>query len=217
MSQYSNGKSSLGGSDVAQQSDVSRSRKFLVGLDVQSSNNDALVQAFDYATLFPGSRVEITWAVPLSFFPEQPLAEVELPAPQTLLRERVSKVISAFGRQRLIDAQAEVMIRVVLGPAAQELEQQAYFDDTDLIIIAASDQPRNRLEEFFTGSVTSELVKSAPCPLLVMRPKLADAVPQIEPAPGPGHAKRSAAMAHRYTGATRNQTAHENMPLLFPM
>lgn len=215
MSQYSNGEPAT--STSASGSSTLRSQKFLVGLDVQSNNNDALLQAFDYAVLFPGSRVEVTWAVPLSFFPGEPLINVDLPTPQSMLRERVAQVVSAFGRQKLLDAKTEVMIRVVLGPAAQELEQQAYFDDADLIIIAASDQPRNRLEEFFTGSVTSELVKSAPCPLLVMRPKLADAVPKIEPAPDPDQAPRQVGLAHRYYGATRNQTAQENMPLLFPM
>lgn len=215
MSQNSNGEPAA--SAPASGSSTSRSQKFLVGLDVQSNNNDALLQAFDYAVLFPGSRVEVTWAVPLSFFPGEPLINVDLPTPQSMLRERVAQVVSAFGRQKLLDAKTEVMIRVVLGPAAQELEQQAYFDDADLIIIAASDQPRNRLEEFFTGSVTSELVKSAPCPLLVMRPKLADAVPKIEPAPDPDQAPRQLGLAHRYSGATRNQTARENMPLLFPM
>lgn len=215
MSQNSNGEPAA--SAPASGPSTSRSQKFLVGLDVQSNNNDALLQAFDYAVLFPGSRVEVTWAVPLSFFPGEPLINVDLPQPQSMLRERVAQVVSAFGRQKLLDAKTEVMIRVVLGPAAQELEQQAYFDDADLIIIAASDQPRNKLEEFFTGSVTSELVKSAPCPLLVMRPKLADAVPKIEPAPDPDQPPRQIGLAHRYSGATRNQTARENMPLLFPM
>lgn len=194
-----------------------RALRLLVGLDVQSENDDALHEAFAYATLFKSSRIEILWVVPHTYYPLPTATAVAMPAPEDLLKDRVARIVEAFGRNKLVEAKAEVALLLAEGSAAERLEKTAFLNGADMIIVAASDEHKNKLEELLTGSVTRELVKNAPCPVLVMRPKLADAVPEVQAAPSPGQARRNLGMAHRYTGATRNQTAHENMPLLFPM
>jgi nucleotide-binding universal stress UspA family protein len=50
----------------------------------------------------------------------------------------------------------------------------------DLVIVGTHGRPR--LERFFLGSVASSVVRDAPCPVLVVRPKLAVSTPEIAPA-----------------------------------
>ncbi len=196
-----------------------RSMKLLVGLDVHSSNDDALFEAFAFSTLFPKSKVEVLWAAPLSVYPPELLETTQLedlPTPDEMLRDRVLQAVKRFGQEKLIDAATEMSLLIGHGSPTKALEETAFVGGTDMIIVAARDQEKGALESILTGSVTRKLVKTAPCPVLVTRPKVSEAVPKVESDTKPA-AERRIGLPHRYASARRNQTSHENMPLLFPM
>ena len=88
--------------------------------------------------------------------------------------------------------------------------------EADMIIVGSHDKATS-LEKFLLGSVAKRLVSEAPCPVLVMRPRSTEALPEIEQPLAKNQARRRIGAPHRYRSAGRNVQAKENMPLLFPM
>lgn len=186
----------------------------LVGLDVYEASDAAIEQAFRLALLVPKTRIDVVWAPPLMAMPFDGSVRPVTDAP-ALLRERVQKCVDTFGPERLIEAQTEVNLQILDGRPAQAIARAAFMNGADLVIVGAQD--KGALEKLFVGSVSRRLVQEAPCPVLVARPRMADAVPAVEAPHPPGHAQRRIGAPHHYHQTTRNVQARENMPLLFPM
>lgn len=193
---------------------------FLVGLDIQQQNDDAVHEALAFATLFPRTRVTVAWVVPATYIPPQASGlpvNAPVPSPEELLRDRVAQSVADFGQERLTDSQSEVSLILGEGKAAQSLERIAFLNEVDMVFVAGSDRKKSALESFFLGSVAEELVKTAPCPVLVSRPRLTEAVPRVEEPDPAAHAKRRLGIPNPTGGASGGRSTGENMPLVFPM
>jgi nucleotide-binding universal stress UspA family protein len=187
---------------------------FVVGLDVYEDSDAPLDQAFSLALMVPGTKIDVVWAPPVMAMPLDGSVTPVVDA-QSLLKKRVQKAVEAFGPELLVEASTEVNLQVVEGRPAQAISRAAFLAEADMIIVGAQD--KGILEKMLVGSVSRKIVQMAPCPVLVSRPRLTDAVPEIE-APAPAErARRRIGLPHRYHEAPRNVQARENMPLLFPM
>lgn len=192
----------------------------LVGLDIQQDNDDALYEALAFATLFPRTRVTVAWVVPATYLPPQAAGlpvNAPVPPPEALLRDRVAHIVEDFGQSALIDAKTQVSLILGEGKAAQSLERIAFLNEVDMVFVAGSDRRKSALESFLLGSVAEELVKSSPCPVLVTRPRLTEAVPRVEEPERAAQAKRRLGILHRHENTTQHRSTKENMPLVFPM
>ncbi len=202
--------------ETANESSASPPR-ILVGFDLYGESDEAITQALAFAVMVPKTQIDIAWIPPIANLPIQPGASTPLPEPKELLRERVQKVVNEFDAERLVRAETNIALVTDEGSPAEALGRIAFMSEADMIIVGAHDSRKGTLETLILGSVAKKLVEEAPCPVLVMRPRLVESLPEVESAPQPGQAKRTIGAPHRYSGATRNQTARENMPLLFPM
>lgn len=188
------------------------SQRIVVGFDALGENSDSLTKALAFAILIPRSRVEVVWVPPTAYVPGGPHANK---APSEILFARVHQVLDEFGPTPLLEAEVEVRAIVGEGRPAQAISRIAFMNDADLIIVGPHENASS-LGDFLLGSVTKRLVEDAPCPVLVMRPRAAGAVPEIEE-PRENVAERRIGLPHRYHSVGRNVRSQENMPLLFPM
>lgn len=127
-----------------------------------------------------------------------------------------------------------IVSHLLIGRAAENLADLASKLDADWLVVGT--HGRRGLKRLLLGSVAERLLRIAPCPVLVVRPKeseqVAPDVPRIEPACPKCVAKRretkgerlfcdehehgSTVRPHRYHVVPRNVRARENEPLLIP-
>ena len=187
--------------------------RILVGLDVLEESTESLKEALAFATLIPKTHVEVVWIPSLAYLAADLNPEE---TPTATLTSRVQEVIEEFGRSRLAAAEIQISVMVGEGSPAESLSRIAFMHGADMIVVGSHDR-RSKIEEFFLGSVAKKLVREAPCPVLVMRPRVSEAVPTVDAPLRGKQAERHAGPPHHYHYASRNVTARENMPLLFPM
>jgi nucleotide-binding universal stress UspA family protein len=70
---------------------------------------------------------------------------------------------------------AEVTRQVVMGTPYREIVRVAAAEEVDLIVMAT--HGRTGLSHLFMGSVAERVIRTAPCPVLTMRPTAATAEP----------------------------------------
>ncbi len=70
-------------------------------------------------------------------------------------------------RQIVQDAGVTFIDRILEGPAAQAISEVANIEKIDLIVMGC--RGRNDLEGLLLGSCTHRVLKTAPCPVLVVR------------------------------------------------
>jgi universal stress protein family protein len=74
-----------------------------------------------------------------------------------------------------VDAgEVEVARQVVVGSPSHEIVQFAAAEKIDLIVIAT--HGRSGFKQLFIGSVAERVIRTAPCPVMTMRPVVATAV-----------------------------------------
>lgn len=195
-----------------------RGTRLLVGFDVFGKSEEALHRALAFATMFPHTQVDVAWIAPSLHVPleGQPNPTV-IENPESILRESVEKIVMDFGTAQLHEAKTKISLLTDQGDPVDALCRLAFVNEVDMIVVGSHDEAKGTLETLILGSTPKKLVEEAPCPVLVMRPRLTDAVPKIEAGLEKGEAKRTLGLPHRYTGVTRNQKSRENMPLFFPM
>ena len=70
-------------------------------------------------------------------------------------------------RQIMKDAGVDFVDRILEGPAAQSISRVAGIEEIDMIVMGC--RGRNDLEGLLLGSCTHRVLKTAPCPVLVIR------------------------------------------------
>jgi nucleotide-binding universal stress UspA family protein len=145
------------------------------------------------------------------------------------LRAYVQKQLAAFEWERQKIAFSHVITHLRTGDPATELTQLAVDLEADLVITGT--HSRRGLQRLVLGSVSEVIVKLAPCPVLVARPKEADRIPHIEPPCPQCVAERRRTQGqelwcadhrtrhgrrHTYHYVDRNTASSENMPLVTP-
>lgn len=93
-------------------------------------------------------------------------------SPVDSLLEKYRSALSQFVRAHFADLIAKVTVRekVEIGAPAANIVEQAEKKGIDLIVI--STHGRSGLAHMLLGSVTENVVRRAPCPVLSIRPRL---------------------------------------------
>lgn len=114
-----------------------------------------------------GAEIEVFHAVhyPTLVEVEMTGEEPDIKSLESLLQTQVAAAVE--GTERLGRKVAEPATKLVEGPAARSLVQRARELECDLIVMAT--HGRRGLTRFLIGSVTDEVIRSAPCPVLAVR------------------------------------------------
>ena len=137
----------------------------LVAFDFSDTSKSALTYGRHLARAF-GARLHVLHIADVistsaaQFYPEGP-GDPEAKASQ-LAMNQLRSVITAEG---ITDAQPAVR---VAPDAAIEIVEYAKSNRTDLIVIGT--HGRTGVSRFLMGSVAEHVVRTAPCPVLVVRP-----------------------------------------------
>lgn len=165
--------------------------RIVVGTDYSQASDLALERGFELAAARPVAEVHVVNVVRL--YGEQALidvpgsaagyASVSLADASQQLARYVDQQLSNF-RARQAEPRTSSDWRVAshlrLEAAAEEIAQIAADLEADLVVVGT--HGRRGIARWMLGSVAEAVVRLAPCPVLVVRPKaLPDAGPRIEP------------------------------------
>ncbi len=80
--------------------------------------------------------------------------------------KKSNKLLDPY-RKIVQNAEVPFIDRILEGPAAQAISEVANIENADLIVMGC--RGRNDLEGLLLGSCTHRVLKTAPCPVLVVR------------------------------------------------
>lgn len=198
----------------------------VVGYSFSTSSELALDQALSIASLLPGSRLHVVWALGSDATRIAPAPATAphndlLKANQRLL-ERVSDRLAELHALGVSFPAARVSALVRLGDPAQVLDELAFVEGAHLVVVGSS--VKSTLERMALGDVAKDVLTSAPCPVLVARPRSVEGLPQVEPShQQAGTAPARLAERHHYHSnrheqrATRRGQEGPGFSLVFPM
>lgn len=176
----------------------------IVGVEFDETGETALDEAFVLARREPRAQLHLVHVV--TDVDGALRSEARADDRATLLEQRMVALRDVVLRRWRVapggDAQ-RVSLHIGLGDRERELVQFAADFGADLILVGT--HGRGRLAKVFAPSVAEALMRSAPCPVLVARPKDYDGMatsPEIEP-PAPassrGDRPRLRARGYRYS------------------
>ncbi|MFW6051677.1 MAG: universal stress protein [Myxococcota bacterium] len=167
--------------------EASKPYRIVAGVDGTELGNLAAVQAFDLARDRPSAEVhaihvvteeELEDAAGKSRFEKQD--EVLRTLPHELW-ERLERLAREMHQP---PGELRVLVHVRFGRPADTIHQVAVDYDGDIIVVGT--HGRRGMERVVLGSVAESLVRTARCPVLVVRPKELEGLPKTErPAPPP--------------------------------
>ncbi|HEU4407086.1 MAG TPA: universal stress protein [Polyangiaceae bacterium] len=176
----------------------------VVGVELDETGETALDEAFTFARREPRAQLHLVHVV--TDVDDALRSEARADDRATLLEQRMAALRDVVLRRWRAapggDAE-RVSLHIGLGDREREIVQFAADLGADLILVGT--HGRSRLAKVFTPSIAEALTRSAPCPVLVARPKDYDGMatsPEIEP-PGPassaGDRPRLRARGYRYS------------------
>lgn len=211
----------------------------VVGIDFSETGDVALTRAFERASDESEGELHVV-NVARAY---GPMVHLEIGGEiETLSIEEASRKLKEFVETRLasfvrnrekekLPVFARAVTHLRLDAPAEEIAQLASDLEADLVIVGT--HGRRGMRRLLLGSVAEGVVRLAPCPVLVVRPRAEEgAVPAIEP-PCPECVKvrteskgeqlwcarhsEHHARPHTYHYVHRNIAARESMPMLSPM
>ena len=139
-------------------------RRIVVPVDFSPCSRKALRYAVAFAKQF-GARLTLVFVTEINYTVGE-FGMVEVPPLESQVRAAVDQALARLVREEIGDAvPAETQTR--LGRPASEIAAVAKEIDADLIII--STHGHTGLKHVFLGSVTENVARIAPCPVLVVR------------------------------------------------
>jgi nucleotide-binding universal stress UspA family protein len=142
--------------------------RILVPIDFSEHSKNALVYAASLAGSFHADLLLVYVVEPTLYPADFGFGQVALPAIEKEMRER-----GKAGLKKLIESDAllNVTARAVVraGNPYLEIISLAREEHVDLIIIAT--HGHTGVEHLLFGSTAEKVVRKAPCPVLVVRPK----------------------------------------------
>ena len=139
-------------------------RKILVPVDFSECSRKALRYAIPFATQF-GASLTLLYVTQINYAAGE-FGMVDTPLMEGQVREAAEKALKKLLREEIGDkVSASQQIRI--GRPAWEIAAAAKELDTDLIII--STHGHTGIKHMFLGSVTENVARIAPCPVLVVR------------------------------------------------
>jgi nucleotide-binding universal stress UspA family protein len=176
-----------------QESTMSKPEKpyvIVVGVDYSPASDQAIEQAFELAAARPNAEVHIVNVVrvygnqALVDAPAEPgFSAVSMADANAQLTSYVEERKKVYHDRQTVKGATRLQ-RVVshlrLEAPAEEIAQTAADLDADLVVVGT--HGRRGISRLLLGSVAEAVVRLAPCPVFVVRPKsLPEATPQIEP------------------------------------
>lgn len=161
--------------------DTQPKRRIVVGIDYSAPSDLALTRAFELSSAEPESELHLVHAI------VPPVAPYVVLGPTTVADGRATLV--RYARKQLADFTARypelgqpgpLFYHVTVDDPAFEIAHLAAQLQADLIVVGT--HARRALARFLWGSVAEVVVRLAPCPVLVVRPK---ASPPAAHAPPP--------------------------------
>jgi universal stress protein A len=146
-------------------------RHILTPTDFSDYSKKAISDAFELARTF-GATLSLLHVLE----PSPYLGEFTLPTMGEELLGDLERQASAALAQVLPDAQeakTEVTRAVAIGSPSQKIVETAEAEHVDLIVMAT--HGRTGLSHLLIGSVAERVVRTAPCPVLTIRPPAAQA------------------------------------------
>ena len=143
--------------------------KILLAIDGSDASMSAVAATAALSTP-PGTTIEIVTVVPDSFAPEGSVwpnvIRVDPPTDRDRVLDDVTRRLQDLA-DRLGSDERPVQIRVLEGRPATEIVAEARRFGADLIILGA--RGLSAVQRVLLGSVSSEVVDHAPCPVLIAR------------------------------------------------
>ena len=137
----------------------------LVPVDFSDCAKKALQYAIPFARQF-GATIHLVHVVPMNYFVGSEFGAIDFPLMEADLKKSAEKQLGEFAAREIgPEVPAETEVRA--GQPVQELVAAARQHETDLIII--STHGRTGLRHVFMGSVAENVVRYAPCPVLIVR------------------------------------------------
>ncbi len=140
-------------------------KKVLVPVDFSEGSLKALRYALPLARQF-GARLGLVHVLPAHFFVGSEFGPVDFPVPEAEWQENSERELKALAA-REVGAGVEVETLVRHGQAAHEIAACALAWGADLMVL--STHGRSGLRHVLVGSVAENVVRYAPCPVLVVR------------------------------------------------
>jgi nucleotide-binding universal stress UspA family protein len=142
-----------------------RVQKILVPIDFSACSIKALQYAVPFARQF-GAALTLLHVMPVNYFVGSEFGPVDFPLPEAELREASERELVALAA-REIGAAVPVQTRVGRGQPMHEIVRVARELEMDLILL--STHGHTGLRHVLLGSVAENVVRYAPCPVLVVR------------------------------------------------
>jgi nucleotide-binding universal stress UspA family protein len=151
----------------------------LVGIDFSETSKSALRAAENLAHLAPDSELHLVHALG---WPVVPFGSRDLIASSQLgfaadlerAQEELDKLV-----EPAIRGVSRVTGHLKIGPPAKIIVQLATDISADLVVVGT--HGRSGFDRLLFGSVAEKVVRTAPCPVLTVRPKTVPLWEQIEP------------------------------------
>ncbi len=155
---------------LSQDSAIIASREFALGsilvpIDFSDCSRKALQYAVPLARQF-GSRLLLVHVMPVHYFVGSEFGPVDVPVPEQEMRENSERALERLAREEIAGA-VPVATRVCRGQPVQEIVAVAREAGVDLILL--STHGHTGLKHVLLGSVAENVVRYAPCPVLVVR------------------------------------------------
>jgi nucleotide-binding universal stress UspA family protein len=144
----------------------------LAPTDFSEYSQQAIQYARDLAQTF-GATLLLLHVVEPPPYPIEGLPPSELSG--TLLDDLEQYATSDLARVLANEAEVKVVRRVVVGIPYRTIVEAAEAEKVDLIVMAT--HGRTGFSHLFMGSVAERVVRTAPCPVLTIRPTAGTALP----------------------------------------
>ena len=139
--------------------------KILVPIDFSDCSKKALQYAVPFAKQF-GATITLLHVVHVNYVGGPEVGALDFPLIEADLRKSAEKQLTELAATEVRQpAAAETLVRTGLG--VMEIVKAAKEMESDLIVI--STHGRTGLKHVFMGSVAENVVRLAPCPVLVVR------------------------------------------------
>ena len=140
-------------------------KKVLVPVDFSPGSRKALQYALPLVRQF-GARLALVHVLPANYFVGSEFGPVDFPVPEAEWEENSNRELKALAEE-LASPEVRVETFVRHGQAAHEIAAFGLEWGADLMVL--STHGRTGLRHVLVGSVAENVVRYAPCPVLVVR------------------------------------------------
>ena len=147
-------------------------RQILAPTDFSDYSKEAISYALELAQTF-GAKLSLLHVVELPPYPIEGLVPSTLRGDLLDDLERQASAELAQVLPQAQNAQIEVTRSVVIGSPFRKIIETAEAEHVDLIVMVT--HGRTGLSHLMVGSVAERVVRTAPCPVLTIRPPVAKA------------------------------------------